>query len=95
MATALSMLLPRLALMAPLVPQPVALFALREAAISFCRQTKVVTEILPAISIVAGTSSYPLVSADPTQARATLANADPLGFCSTAFRRRWFTRDLA
>jgi hypothetical protein len=75
MTTALTSLVPRFQLMAPLVPQPVALFALREAAIAFCRQTGIVTEILPPIVAMVGVATYAMVPTDSAQMRVVKANA--------------------
>ena len=74
MSVTINSLLPRMRIMAPLVPEPVATFAMREAAIEFCRETKIVAEILPNITVVAGTSSYSLATtATPTQTRGVSA----------------------
>jgi hypothetical protein len=69
MPTAITALVPRLRIMAPLVPEPVAVFAIREAAIDFCRMTKIVTEILPVISTSIGVASYTMSTSTPTETR--------------------------
>lgn len=74
MSATIASLLPRFRLMAPLLPEPVATFALREAAIEFCRQTEVVTEVLPSISVAIGDATYSLATtADPTNTRGVAA----------------------
>lgn len=73
MPTALTSLLPLVNVKAKMVPEPLALFVLRDAAAEFCRQTGIVTEILPDITLVAGTAEYPLVSATPDYYRGVKA----------------------
>lgn len=40
------------------IPEPVAIFALRDAAIEFCRSSGIITEVLPPITLVSGTAEY-------------------------------------
>lgn len=63
---ALSSLLPQVNLKARGVPEPVAIFALREAAIDFCRKSGILTEVLPPITLVPGTAEYQLLTASPS-----------------------------
>lgn len=74
MATTIASLLPRFRLMAALVPQPVAEFAIREAAIDFCRRTNIVTELIPAFDTTPGQPHYALVTAAPTLTRTVQAH---------------------
>lgn len=70
MATALSTLIPQLLVKAPMVPQPLAIFALREAAALFCRETALIKETLPAITLVPGTAEYAMPTSTPSSTRA-------------------------
>lgn len=54
----LTSLLPQVNLKARGVPEPIAIFALRDAAIDFCRKSGILTEVLPPITIVPGTAEY-------------------------------------